>query len=124
MPNNATLAALLQSRQRMSRAQSPFAGRNVALVFAGGNIDPLILSRIIEKGLVADGRRCRFVAEISDRPGGLARLTRIIADAGASITDISHERAFSGPDVSKVDVVCTVETRDAPHDGCLGANRR
>jgi hypothetical protein len=74
-----------------------FAGRNVALVFRRGNIDPLILSRVIEKEMVADGRRCRFVAEISDRPGGLARLTRIIADAGASITDISHERAFSGP---------------------------
>jgi threonine dehydratase len=70
---------------------------------------------VIEKGLVADGRRCRFTAVISDRPGGLARLTAEIANAGASITDIVHERAFSGPDVSKVHAVCTVETRDRPH---------
>jgi len=75
----------------------------------------LVLSRVIEKGLVADGRRCRFTAVISDRPGGLARLTRAIADTGANITDIVHERAFSGPDVSKVEAICTVETRDRRH---------
>lgn len=111
----ATLAALLLPRGRARGADRVFAGRNIALIFAGGNIDPLVLSRVIEKGLVTDGRRCRFTAAISDRPGGLARLTRIIADAGASITEIAHERAFSGPDVSKVHVVCTVETRDAAH---------
>ncbi len=105
----ATLAALLSGKLQA------FRGRTVALVFAGGNVDPLVLSRVIEKGLVADGRRCRFIASISDRPGGLARLTQLIAQAGASITEIVHERAFSGPDVSKVDAICTVETRDSAH---------
>ncbi|MEO7597398.1 MAG: threonine ammonia-lyase, partial [Opitutus sp.] len=72
-------------------------------------------SRVIEQGLVHDGRLSRFTARISDRPGGLAELSRVIAGTGASIKDIAHERAFSGPDVSAVRVQCTVETRDAKH---------
>ncbi len=91
------------------------AGKRVALVICGGNIDPAILSRVIEKGLVHDGRLTRFSVSISDRPGGLAELTRVIATCGASIKDITHDRAFSGPDVSAVNAVCTVETRDAAH---------
>ena len=95
------------------------AGKRVALVVGGGNIDPAILSRVIEKGLVDDGRLTRFTAVISDRPGGLAELCRVIAGAGASIKDIAHDRAFSGPDVSAVNAVCTVETRDRAHIASL-----
>lgn len=95
------------------------AGRKVVLTVCGGNIDPAILSRIIESGLVSDGRLTRFTARISDRPGGLARLTRVIAECGASVKDIAHDRAFSGPDVSAVQVVCTVETRDRAHIAAL-----
>jgi threonine dehydratase len=91
------------------------AGKRIVLAVCGGNIDPAVLSRVIEKGLVADGRLCRFTVEISDRPGGLAALSRTIAAAGASIKDIEHDRAFSGPDVSAVHAVCTVETRDHAH---------
>jgi threonine dehydratase len=91
------------------------AGKRVVLAVCGGNIDPTILSRVIEKGLVADGRLARFTVVISDRPGGLAALTRVIAEAGASIQDIAHDRAFSGPDVSAVRAVCTVATRDRAH---------
>lgn len=94
-------------------------GQRVALVVCGGNIDPAILSRVIEKGLVHDGRLTRFTAKISDRPGGLATLSRAIADAGASIKDIAHDRAFSGADVSAVNVICTVETRDRAHVAAL-----
>ncbi|MBL9216272.1 MAG: threonine ammonia-lyase [Opitutaceae bacterium] len=90
-------------------------GRRVVLVTCGGNIDPTILSRVIEKGLVHDGRMTRFTVEISDRPGGLAALARVIAESGASFKDIEHDRAFSGPDVSAVNAVCTVETRDHAH---------
>ena len=90
-------------------------GQRVVLVACGGNIDPAILSRVIEKGLVHDGRLTRFTVVISDRPGGLAELTRVIAARGASIKDIEHDRAFSGPDVSAVNAVCTVETRDHAH---------
>jgi len=94
-------------------------GKRVALVVCGGNIDPAILSRVIEKGLVHDGRLTRFTAKISDRPGGLAVLCRVIAEAGASIKDIEHDRAFSGPDVSAVLAVCTVETRNRAHIATL-----
>ncbi len=90
-------------------------GRRVVLVTAGGNIDPAILSRVIEKGLVHDGRMTRFTVVISDRPGGLAALARVIADTGASFKDIEHDRAFSGPDIHAVNAVCTVETRDHAH---------
>ncbi|HEX8679980.1 MAG TPA: threonine ammonia-lyase [Chthoniobacterales bacterium] len=91
------------------------AGKKVVLLLCGGNIDPNVLSRVIERGLVADGRLCRFRAVISDRPGGLADLAAQIAAAGASIKQVVHDRAFAGSDISAVHVVCTVETRDHQH---------
>ncbi len=90
-------------------------GRHVALLLTGGNIDLNILDRVIEIGMVAEGRMWRFTAVVSDRPGGLARLASLIAGTGASIKDIVHDRAFSGPDVSLVRVVCVVETNDQAH---------
>jgi threonine dehydratase len=92
-----------------------FAGKRAVLLFSGGNIDPNVLSRVIERGLVADGRLCRFTAIISDRPGGLADLAGQIAASGASIKQVVHERAFASSDISAVRVVCTVETRDHAH---------
>jgi threonine dehydratase len=90
-------------------------GHRVVLLLCGGNIDPNILSRVVESGLVADGRLSRFTAVISDRPGGLADLAAQIASAGASIKQVVHDRAFAGSDVSAVHVVCTVETRNHAH---------
>ncbi len=90
-------------------------GNRVVIIFSGGNIDPNVLSRVIESGLVADGRLCRFTATISDRPGGLADFAGQIAVCGASIKQVVHERAFASSDVSAVRVVCTVETRDRQH---------
>ncbi len=89
--------------------------RKVVLVLAGGNIDSTALGRVIDVGLVADGRLCRFTVTISDRPGGLARLAEIIASTGASIKEIVHDRAFSGPDLSAVRVVCVAETTGHAH---------
>src|SRR5256714_13603932 len=91
------------------------AGKRVGLLLCGGNIDPNILSRVIERGLVADGRLCRFTAVISDRPGGLAVLSKQIAAAGASIKQIVHDRAFTSSDVSMVNVLCTIEARNREH---------
>ena len=79
------------------------------------NIDPNVLSRVIERGLVADGRLGRFTAVISDRPGGLADLAAQIASTGASIKQVVHDRAFASSDVSAVNVLCTVETRNHEH---------
>jgi threonine dehydratase len=101
-----------------------FLGKRVVLLFSGGNIDPNILSRVIERGLVADGRLGRFTAVISDRPGGLADLAAQIAASGASIKQVVHDRAFASSDVSAVRVQCTVETRDRRHLEDLRAQLR
>lgn len=105
----APLAAFLASKL------PDLAGKRVVLVISGGNIDLNTLDRVIEVGLVHDARICRFTALITDRPGGLAGLAGLIASTGASIKDIAHDRAFSGPDMSAVRVVCTVETADREH---------
>jgi threonine dehydratase len=91
------------------------AGKNVVLTLCGGNIDPVVLGRVIEKGLAADGRLVRFTATISDRPGGLARLSKLLADAGASVKQITHDREFSGPSIAFVDVNCIIETVNREH---------
>ncbi|MFO1497374.1 MAG: threonine ammonia-lyase [Verrucomicrobiota bacterium] len=87
-------------------------GRNVILPLCGGNIDTTILGRVLERGLAHDGRLCRFSATISDRPGGLARFAGLIAEEGASILEIEHDRAFASDDITTVVVHCTIETRD------------
>lgn len=105
----APLAALMSGKVPELR------GKRTVLILSGGNVDPLVLTRVIEKGLVTDGRLCRFTAVVTDRPGGLAKLTGLIADSGASIQELLHDRAFSGPDVTAVNVLCTVETADREH---------
>lgn len=97
-------------------------GKRVVLPLCGGNLDTPMLGRIIERGLAVDGRLCRFDAVISDRPGGLARFSGIIADTGASIRDIFHDRAFAGEDLAAVRVRCVVETRDTDHVASLRKN--
>ena len=94
---------------------SGLAGKRVVLALCGGNIDLTMLDRVIEVGLVADGRVSRFTVSISDRPGGLARLAEVIASTGASIKEILHDRAFSGPDLSAVRVICIVDTTGHAH---------
>ncbi len=99
----------------LSGQLADLAGKRVVLTLCGGNIDPTILSRVIEHALAVDGRLIQFTALIRDRPGGLAELALAIAAAGASVKQVSHERAFGGPDVSTVQVLCTVEVRDRAH---------
>jgi len=99
----------------MGDAGRELAGRKVVLLLCGGNIDMTILDRVIDRGLAADGRRWRFFTQVVDRPGGIARLTRAIADAGASVQQIVHERTFSGADVFSTSVEVTVETSDRDH---------
>jgi threonine dehydratase len=94
-------------------------GKKVVLPLCGGNIDTNVLSRVLERGLAYDGRLCRLTATISDRPGGLARFTALIAEEGASVMEIHHDRAFASADVSTVTVHCIIETRDAEHIASL-----
>jgi threonine dehydratase len=103
-----TLAALTGGHLRC-------AGERVVLVLSGGNIDVTVLARIIERGLARDGRLCRVVAEISDRPGSLAHLLAAIAATGASIKEVDHDRSFGPADVALTGVVVVVETRDRQH---------
>jgi threonine dehydratase len=99
----------------MGDAGAELAGRRVVILLCGGNIDLTILDRVIKHGLAADGRLWRFTTQVSDRPGGMAKLTAAIAAAGASVQEITHDRAFSGPDVFSATVEVTVETADRDH---------
>ena len=82
----AGLAALLKHPDR-------FAGRKVGLVLCGGNIEPLLLAAIIERGMVRSGRLARIKVSARDVPGVLARITATVADAGANIEEVHHQRA-------------------------------
>ncbi|MFM8579157.1 MAG: threonine ammonia-lyase [Planctomycetaceae bacterium] len=86
------------------------AGRKVVLLLCGGNIDLSILGRVIDHGLATDGRLWRFTVTVSDRPGGIARLTALIAEAGASVQEIVHDRTFGSADVFSATVAVTVQT--------------
>jgi threonine dehydratase len=90
-------------------------GKKVVLVLCGGNIDVTVISKIIERGLAADGRLCRVSAYVSDRPGSLANLATVLAGSGASIKEIMHDRHFGPADVGKVAISCILETRDFSH---------
>lgn len=90
-------------------------GKRVVLPLCGGNIDTTVLGRVIERGLAADGRLMRFVATVSDRPGGIAQLSNLLWEAGVSIKDIYHERAWVHASVSNVAVKCVVETQSMEH---------
>lgn len=114
----AALAALLQP---VPEGLPELRGKKVVLLLCGGNIDLSILERVIDHGLAADGRRWRFTTQVSDRPGGIAKLTACIAAAGASVQEIVHDRAFSGPDVFSTSVEVTVETADRDHVAALAS---
>ena len=104
----AAMAALVQDRANLS-------GKKVAVIIGGGNIDVNMLSRIIERGLVKDGRLVRFRVRIPDHPGGLHKLTGEIASVRANIQEVIHNRAFSRVDLGETAVDVTLETRGAEH---------
>ncbi|MBX5484262.1 MAG: threonine ammonia-lyase [Myxococcaceae bacterium] len=90
-------------------------GRKVALIVSGGNIDVNVISRIIERGLLKDGRLVRLVVRIADRPGMLAKLMAAIAEQGANVTEIYHNRIYSKTALGEVAVEVTLETRGRDH---------
>ncbi|HEX6203915.1 MAG TPA: threonine ammonia-lyase [Thermoanaerobaculia bacterium] len=85
------------------------------LVLCGGNIDVNILSRIIDRGLVDDGRLARLEVTVRDRPGMLARLTATVAERGANVLESAHSRAFADISVGEVAIALTLETRGREH---------
>ncbi len=91
------------------------AGKRVVCVVSGGNIDVNMLSLIIERGLVAQGRRVRLDVTMPDRPGSLHDVTRIIAEQRANILEIHHDRTFSSGPIGDTLVELVLETRSAEH---------
>ena len=104
----AGLAALLRYPER-------FKGRKVGLVLCGGNIDPLLLAAIIERGMVRAGRLARIRVSSRDIPGMLASITGIVADAGANIDEVHHQRAFTALSAQSVEIELVIQTRGRQH---------
>ncbi|XP_063905384.1 L-threonine ammonia-lyase isoform X2 [Zophobas morio] len=92
-----------------------FKGKRIVLILSGGNIDTTILGRCLERGLAADGRLVKFKVTVSDRPGGILELCKLIGSIGVSIKDVIHERAWVTSDVFSVEVKVVAETRDYSH---------
>jgi threonine dehydratase len=108
----AGLAALLPGGA-LDRAD--MKGKTIVVPLCGGNIDTTVLGRVLDRGLAADQRLVQFFATVSDRPGGISKLCTLLADEGASIKDIYHERAWLHSSVSQVQVKCVVELQGIDH---------
>ncbi len=105
----APLAAILAGR-------IPLKENDVAaMVVSGGNIDVTLVQRILDRGQVYDGRLARLAVTVRDRPGNLARLTRLVAEEGANVLDVLHRRAFADISVRDVTIIMHVQTRGVEH---------
>jgi threonine dehydratase len=93
----------------------PFTGKKVAVLVCGGNIDVTLLSRIIERGLVKDGRLVRLRVHLPDYPGALNRLTSILAQHRANIVETAYDRAYHGVNLGETAIEITMETRGPDH---------
>ena len=93
----------------------PFSRKKIALLVCGGNIDVTLLSRIIERGLVKDGRLVRLRVHLPDYPGALHRLTGILAQHRANIVETSYDRAYYGVNLGDTAIDITMETRGPDH---------
>ena len=102
------LAALLRYPDR-------FKGKKVGLVLSGGNIDPLLLASIIQRGMVRSGRLARLRINSRDVPGMLARITAIVAEAGANIEEVHHQRAFTALAAQNTEIDIVLQTRSKAH---------
>ena len=108
----AGLAALLRAQEESS---GRYKGKRIGLVLTGGNIDPLMLGELIERGMVRAGRLARIRVDLRDLPGALAHATKLIADAQANITEVHHQRAFTSLPVRNVEVDFVLQTRGPDH---------
>ena len=93
----------------------PVEGKKVAVLVCGGNIDVTLLARIIERGLVKDGRLVRLRVHLPDYPGALHRLTGILADHRANIVETAYDRAYHGVNLGDTAIDITMETRGPAH---------
>jgi threonine dehydratase len=91
------------------------ADDTAVMIVSGGNIDVNLVGRIIDRGLVADGRLARLCVTVRDRPGFLARVTALVAEEGANVLDVAHSRAFADIGVRDVEIEMFLETRGRSH---------
>jgi threonine dehydratase len=110
----AALAALLYRKTGV-------AGKNVVVVVSGGNMDVTLLSRIIERGLVKDGRLVRMRVHLPDYPGALHLLTGVLAELRTNIVATSYDRAYFGVNFGDTTIDLTMETRGPEHIKALSA---
>ena len=106
------LASLLQQRTSLSASPEP---KRTAVLVCGGNIDVSLLAMMIERGLVKDGRRTRLRIHLTDRPGELHGMTRILAEARANIVETAYDRAYYGVNLGNTVIDVTLETRGPAH---------
>jgi threonine dehydratase len=104
----AGLAALIRHRQR-------FAGRKVGVILCGGNIDPMVLADIIERGMVRAGRLVRIRVACRDVPGELARAASVVGAQGANIEEVQHQRAFTTLPAQNAQLDMVLHTRGPQH---------
>ncbi len=104
----AALAAVLDDPAR-------FSGKKVGVVVSGGNIDARILAQVLMRGLVDEGRMVRLRIGITDAPGALARVARLLGEAGANIVEVHHQRLFHNVPVRMAEIDVVLETRDRSH---------
>ncbi len=104
----AALAAVLQSKANLRQ-------RRTVVLVSGGNIDVTLLAKIIERGLVKDGRLLRIRVHLQDRPGALLGLTQILARERANIVETIHNRSYYGVSLGETVIDVTLETRGAAH---------
>jgi threonine dehydratase len=111
----AGLAALLAHPQR-------FAGKRVGIPVCGGNIDSRMLSEVLMRGLVRDGRLVRLRVAMPDVSGSLAKVAALIGAAGGNIVEVQHQRVFGTASVKTPQVEFVVETRDREHTRAIAAH--
>ncbi len=102
------LAALMKHAER-------FEGRKVGLILCGGNIEPLMLAEIIERGMVKSGRLARLRFDVRDVPGALANVATLLGKLGANIDEVQHQRAFTSLSVERAQIEVVVQTRGVAH---------
>jgi threonine dehydratase len=87
----------------------------VVVVLSGGNVDPLMLRKLIEHGLSAAGRFLRLRLIVDDHPGALAKVTALLARLGLNVLDVEHHRVGVSVGIDQVELLLTLETRDPDH---------
>jgi threonine dehydratase len=92
-----------------------FTGRNVGLVLTGGNIDTRLIASVLTRELAREGRLTQLSLDIGDRPGQLAAVAALVAEAGANVIEVSHQRTFSDLPAKATLLELVIETRDRAH---------